>query len=114
MHVERAPRVPLANLRHLPGGQPQLLESGVSREFPGQYHASGKYYYFLDKGRIDMLTVRFDGFPPLITRPSTNRDGGQGISPAYSRDGKFLAYVSSNIKSGRVIVRNLETGSEND
>ena len=53
-----------------------------------------------------MLSLSLDAVPPLPVR-----EMGQGISPDFSADGKFLAWGSPD-DTGRLIVRNLETGAE--
>ena len=93
-----------------PEGQPRLLAPDVP--FPGQYHASGKFYYHVNANRAEMLSAQLEGNPPLITRPAIGTDESRGSSPDYSIDGKLLAYGARNGQPGRVVVRNLGTGSE--
>ena len=89
-----------------PGGKPELLQRVPAKD-AGVYR-NGKYYYYVNGRTRDMLAVSLDAVAPLPVR-----EMGQGISPDYSADGKFLAWLGTD-DNGRVIVRNLETGEEKE
>jgi Tol biopolymer transport system component len=87
-----------------PGGKPEILQH-VPAKGAGVYQ-KGEYYYYVNGRTRNMRSVSLDAVPPLPVR-----EMGQGISPDYSADGRFLAW-SSPEDNGRLIVRNLETGAD--
>lgn len=103
-------------------GEPQLIRSGIDRMLPIGLTREGAMYYSVIKATeddyvvdLDPKTARVSGSPRKVVE---HFEGGN-FSPAYSPDGKYLAYVSRRGNSphptnvgNALCVRSLATGQE--
>lgn len=78
---------------------------------------SGALYYSITVSQQDVYTASFDfAAGTAIARPSrvAQRYGGFNSSPAWSRDGRQLGYLSQRRPSTFVVVRSIDTGMERE
>jgi Tol biopolymer transport system component len=106
-----------------PQGLPELVKPDIGQVLPIGFTRSGSFYYGLVIGTSDIYTAEFDSATgKVVTQPqdATPRFVGSNSSPAWSRDGQYLAYISHNrhwLASQRpeiVSIRSLKTGEERD
>lgn len=91
-------------------GAPQLVKPDLWRMVPGGATRNGSYYYTVDSRRTDIFTAALDPATGRVAAPTLiARDG---LHPAWSRDGRYLAYVVEPASSTALVVRirSLETG----
>ena len=99
--------------------EPQLVKSDLWRITPGGATRNGSYYYTVNTASTDIFTTPLDpATGRVLTSPTLiARDGRH---PAWSRDGRYLAYVStSGSPAGRgepvvVRIRSIDTGETRD
>ena len=83
--------------RGRPIGQAQLVRRDVARLRPLGVTAQGRLYYGTQTGMVDVYVARTDAETGLIEEkpvPANPQFIGSNLSPAWSPDGKLLAYVS--------------------
>ena len=103
-----------------PQGPPELVKQDIGQAQPIGFARTGSYYYGLEIGTSDVYTAEFDPVAGrVLTQPqnAVQRFVGSNLSPAWSPDGQFLAYVSSRRPGpfGQVVsIRSLKTGEERD
>ncbi|MDA2925062.1 tetratricopeptide repeat protein [Acidobacteria bacterium AH-259-L09] len=94
-------------------GVPQLIKKDIGRIRPWGFTRKGDFYYATTNRLQDVYVARLDPATGKILeppRPATDRVVGSSLSPAWSSDGKHLAYYT---RSGRsMVIRSLETGEE--
>ena len=95
-------------------GGPQLVKSDLWQILPGGSTRNGSYYYTVDTRSTDIFTATLDPATGRMLAAPTSiaRDGRH---PAWSRDGRYLAYASnpsSLLSSSAVVlrIRSVETG----
>ncbi len=94
-------------------GGPQLVKSDLWRITPGGATRNGSYYYTVNTASTDIFTTTLDpATGRVLTSPTLiARDGSH---PAWSRDGRYLAYVStpSSPSPSAVVlrIRSVDTG----
>ena len=100
-------------------GSPQLIKESLRDIEPLGFTTDGLFYYVLPKSKKDVYVASFDPAKEnLIEIPEKSIEyvGRACHSPAYSPDGKYLAFISDRgtyPKSRFVIyVRDLEKGKE--
>jgi len=100
-------------------GEPELLKRDILKQGPGEapfgFTRRGSYFYLsqsnvedVETATLDVSSGRLDSSPVPVSR----RFEGANHTPDYSRDGRFLAYVSGPQGSVSVRIRNLETSEE--
>ena len=80
-----------------PAGEARLLKKDLGRVLPLGITKDGQYYYGLRTGTTDVLTATFDWETgQLKGKPVTvkSRLAGGNSKPAWSPDGRYLAYLS--------------------
>jgi Tol biopolymer transport system component len=109
--ADGAPRGPAQPVKQDVGGR--IAPLGFARD--------GRFYYGLQTGMTDVYTAPFDfqgGRLQAEPKRATERFVGSNTSPAWSPDGRCLAYVSHRglawMNSGVLVIRSLESGEERD
>ncbi len=99
-----------------PQGSPDLVKSDIGQIIPIGFTPAGSFYYGLAIGTGDVYTSEFDpATGRVLTEPriATQRYVGWNVSPAWSADGQYLAYISRN-RNKIITIRSLKTGEERD
>lgn len=106
-----------------PRGAPELVKQNIGDIQPMGFTRSGAFYYGLTAGMTDVYTATLDPAsgrlltPPV---PVSDRFQGRGSSPAWSPDGRFIAYISDrsgaadSVQGEVLCIRSLETGEERE
>jgi Tol biopolymer transport system component len=102
-------------------GQPELVKKDIGEASPHGISRDGTFYYMVTKGAENVYLVRFDpDRKKILDQPPAPVPhlGGTSHSPAFSPDGKSLAFVSERGIQFRVrpvlCVRSLETGKDRE
>jgi Tol biopolymer transport system component len=103
-------------------GEPILIKPGIDRVRPVGLTRDGALYYGSVKATEDVFVVDLDPVNGNVTGPpkkAIERYEGGNFSPAYSPDGKYLAYVSRRGNSSyptnvgnALCIRSLDSGEE--
>ena len=97
-------------------GEPRPVRRGLGQFLPMGVTARGDLFYGVRTGTTDIVVSDGDG----VTKPLPTRTPGHNSAPAWSRDGKKLAYLSRRgapnfgIQSRLIVIRDMETGTERD
>jgi Tol biopolymer transport system component len=96
-------------------GPVHRLTTADAHQFPGGWHPSGKWIVYHEiktpgSGDIFVLPVESDGADglkpgapqPIVATPATE------LHPAFSPDGRWIAYTSTESGTGQVLVRPFE------
>jgi Tol biopolymer transport system component len=107
-----------------PAGPPELVKAGVEEIVPVGFTESGSFYYAQGQLMLDVYVARMDPKSGKILAPpekAIKRFEGANSWPAYSPDGKFLAYVTTRSRSFQAAIspsilsiRSLETGKDRE
>ena len=106
-----------------PVGEPQLIKRDTGPISPMGFTREGSLYYGLSGPSMDVYTASIDPATGELLEPPTKairRFEGRNLSPAWSPDGKSLAYVSLRPSSGSstrklaLVIRYLETGEDRE
>ena len=109
-----------------PQGPPEVVKRNIGDIAPIGFTRSGAYYYAERDTRLqDVYIASFDAETRHVTGSSTlvsERFRGANTLPAWSPDGRYLAYLSrlarpqtvDTVGSGIIVVRSLDTGKERD
>jgi Tol biopolymer transport system component len=98
-------------------GSPSLIKADVGRMGPMGFTRNGSLFYGLQIGNSDVYVATLDVASARLGEPKsvTEQFSGGNMSPDWSPDGRFLAYVSARgftrePGSTLVCVRAIETG----
>jgi len=97
-------------------GEPRLIRAGLNQFLPMGVTAQGDVYYGQRIGSSEIALMPEGGKPAVLP----TRTPGRNTAPAWSRDGKRLAYLSRRgaenfgVQSVVIVVRDLESGAERD
>ena len=106
-----------------PVGEPQLIKRDTGPMRPMGFTREGSLYYGLLSSSTDVYTASIDPATGELLEPPTKaiqRFEGFNHSPAWSPDGKSLAYVSMRSPPGNarrrgvLVIRSVETGEERE
>ena len=107
-----------------PQGLPQLVKPDIGQTiWPRGFTREGAFYYTLQINKIDFSMATIDArtgklsAPPVALNP---RFAGVIVQPAWSPDGKYLAYrcmspVATRVEGGRptdIVIQALDSGEE--
>lgn len=104
-----------------PAGPPRLLKKDLGRFLPMGITRQGGFYYGLRTGHSDVYTAALaEGAASISGEPAIVRGRltGANTAPAWSRDGRRLAYLSrwgteNYAQESRVVtIRDIEAGTE--
>ncbi len=106
-----------------PVGSPKLVKSDIGKSQPLGVTPAGSYFYGTRGGMRDIYTAEIDvATGELLNTPTkaVEHFTGSNYLPAWSPDGKYLAYVTTRSRIGPfpgvarlfISVRTLETGEE--
>jgi Tol biopolymer transport system component len=103
-------------------GEPQLVKPGISRILPLNLTRDGALYYGVVRATEDVYVADLDPTTGKVIgapKKAIERYEGGNFSPAYSPDGKYLAYISRRGNSpyptnygNALCIRSLDTGQE--
>jgi Tol biopolymer transport system component len=94
---------------------PRLVKRDLKQFLPMGVTAAGDLYYGLRVGTTDVAVIKGDGSSVLATRTP-----GRNFAPAWSRDGKRLAYLSRRgaenfgVEARVIVVHDMESATERD
>jgi len=105
-----------------PKGSPQLINHNLNGMIPLGLTQNGSYYYGFPYGEGDVYIATLDPETGEVVIPpakAVQSFEGFNHAPAFSPDGKRLAYVSqrpkaSNIDFMAIVIRSLETSEERE
>lgn len=99
-----------------PGGEPRLVKKGLHQFLPMGVTRAGALVYGARTGATEVAIASGEGVPEVLA----TRTPGRNQSPAWSRDGRQLAYLSRRgaenfgLAARVIVLRDLETGVERD
>ncbi len=102
-----------------PQGAPGLVRKDIGEVTPLGFTRDGSFYYGVQAALSDVFIATLDIEPGKLLSPPAplaRRFVGNNNSPAWSPDGKFLAYVLGRTPRYKSIlcIRSMETGEERD
>ncbi len=98
-------------------GTPELVKRDIPTKIrPKGFTRDGAFYYDVEFRTIETVVAEVDmQTGNLLSKPQTVSQTGTNQSPAWSPDGKHLAYcVHHSDNSGTIRIRNMDTGQERD
>ena len=100
------------------GGKAQGEPMFVKKDWgflPMGFTRSGAFYYAVNNNVGDVKIVEVDPVSGnVVSPPQSASQRGNTWAPAWSPDGRFLAYILAREPNRTVIVRSLETGEERE
>ena len=100
-----------------PQGPPVLVKSDMPDKLrPKGFTSSGTYHYTVEFKTIEAVVAKLDlQTGKLLTKPQAVGQTGAGQIPAWSPDGRQLAYgIHQPDKSQTIRIRDIETGGERE
>ncbi len=100
-------------------GAPALLRRAVGRILPLGVTGEGDYYFGVRSGESDVFITDIDRIGANARR-ATTRFPGRNSAPAWSQNGKLVAYLSRRgsenfgQESRAIVIRPLESGAERE
>jgi len=98
-------------------GAPELVKRDIPTKIrPKGFTRDGAFYYAVEFRTIETVVAEVDmQTGDLLSKPQTVSHTGTNQSPAWSPDGKHLAYCLHHPdNSGTIRIRNMETGQERE
>jgi len=102
-----------------PQGSPMLVKQDIGKVYPLGFTRNGSFYYGIVRTKTDVYTATLDPATGKVSPPTlaTQHFVGLNRSPAWSPDGKYLAYVSKprpKLFDNAIFIRSLVTGEEKE
>jgi len=95
-------------------GEPVFVKKGWGF-LPMGFTRSGAFFYAVNNNVGDVKIVEIDPVSGnVVSPPQSASQRGNTWAPAWSPDGRFLAYILAREPNRTVIVRSLETGEERE
>jgi RNA polymerase sigma factor (sigma-70 family) len=104
-----------------PKGSPRLIKQNLNGLVPLGLTQDGSYYYGLLSPNVDVYLATLDPETGRVVTPpvkAVQSFEGRNSRPAFSPDGKYLAYISQRPRAWDrggfkiLVIRSLETGEE--
>ncbi len=99
-------------------GYPTLVKRTGESFNPMGFTTDGSFYYSIGVSALDVYVATLDFKAGKVPTPPTKmslRFEGSNYAPAWSPDGKYLAYASRrSLNEIALVIRNIETGKERD
>ncbi len=101
-------------------GEPRVVRKDLKQFLPMGVTARGDLFFGLRTGSTDIALIELDDAPGAEPRRIDTRTPGRNLAPAWSSDGKYLAYLSRRgaenfgLQSRTIVVRDLGNGLERD
>ncbi|MBI4661042.1 MAG: PD40 domain-containing protein [Verrucomicrobia bacterium] len=98
-----------------PKSEPALLKEGIGRVTRALgFAANGKFFYITDARLVDVYFAKLNPDSATVEGSPVKAAHleGQNHYPAWSPDGRFLAYVSSEyLQGGTILIRDITAGT---
>jgi len=95
-------------------GEPVFLKKNWGNR-PMGFTRSGAFYYAVDNNIGDVKIAEIDPVSGnVVSPPQSASRRGNTWAPAWSPDGRFLAYILAREPNRTVIVRDMDTGEERE
>jgi len=100
---------------------PKMIKKDIGFIVPLGFTQNGNFYYGVDNQMTDIYSIQIDSDTGKILSPpkkATQHYEGSNRYPAYSKDGKYLAYVSTRgpgpVPRSVLCIRDVQTGKERE
>jgi beta-lactamase regulating signal transducer with metallopeptidase domain/Tol biopolymer transport system component len=98
-------------------GAPELVKRDIPAKIrPKGFTRDGAFYYAVEFSTMEAAVAEVDmQTGKLLTKPQPVSQTGTDVTPAWSPDGRYLAYgIQKSNKSQIIRIRNMETGQERE
>jgi Tol biopolymer transport system component len=98
-------------------GAPELVKRDIPTKIrPKGFTRDGAFYYAVEFSTMEVAVAEVDmQTGKLLTKPQTVGQTGTDVAPAWSPDGRYLAYgIQKSDESQTIRIRNTETGQERE
>lgn len=96
---------------------PEMVKRDISAKIrPKGFTRDGAFYYAVEFSTMEAVVAEVDmQTGQLLTKPQTVGQTGTDIAPAWSPDGRYLAYcIQKPDESQTIRIRNMKTGQERE
>jgi beta-lactamase regulating signal transducer with metallopeptidase domain/Tol biopolymer transport system component len=99
-----------------PAGAPELVKLDVPGEIrPKGFTRDGSFFYAVEFDTVEAYVAEVDlRTGTLVSNPQVVGQTGTDVSPAWSPDGRCLAYCINQSDSGIIRIQDIETGQERE
>jgi Tol biopolymer transport system component len=98
-----------------------MIKNDLGQIEPLGFTRNGSFFYGVNNQMVDIYSIQIDPDSGKILLPAakvTQRYEGSNMSPDYSADGKYLAYISKRGRRPRrrnvLCIRDVQTGKERE
>ena len=100
---------------------PEMIKNDIGFIQPLGFTQEGNFYYGVDNAMTDIYSIQIDSDTGKILSPPKKASmhfEGSNRAPAYSADGKYIAYVSTRgrgpLRHRILCIRDVQTGKERE